>query len=293
MNKKIIKKILPKKLWRIIKLAKTIPARIALKKSLVKAPYLPAEQIQKLLGTFPEVAKYEYDDAACQQRGQTRANFLAQLLPQSKQIKILELGCSDAMTSVALKGQGLDAVALDLVDQRLEVAKKYDIPFIQAPAENIPLEYKSIDFIFSYNALEHFLDPTKVLLEIHRILKPGGLFYADFDPLYFSPRGLHAYRKINIPYLQVLFKSQDLEQYAKNHQLNWSELPYVNAYPITKFRAIFAELKDKFQFKSYEEILDISGLAVIKTYPACFKKENLTFDNFIISGIKILLQKKS
>ncbi len=293
MIKKILKKILPKKLWHIIKLLKTIPARIALQKSSKQPAWLEFQQIEKLLGSFPEVTKYEYTEEACSQRGEARALFLAKLFPNTASKKILELGCSDAMTSVSLKNKGFAPMALDIIDQRLAVAKNSDIPFIKSSAENIPLKDESIDFVFSYNALEHFLDPEKVLLEIHRILKPGGYFYTDFDPLYFSPRGLHAYRKINIPYLQILFKPEDLKQCAENNNLHWDELPYVNAYTITKFRSIFKRLNNKLTSKKYEEILDISGLDLIKKYPSCFKKENIAFENFIVSGIKILLQKKS
>jgi ubiquinone/menaquinone biosynthesis C-methylase UbiE len=291
--KKILKKILPQYLWRIIKLVKTVPARMAVIKSSEQSAYLDFEQIEKLLGTFPEVAKYEYDEQACHHRGEERALFLSILFPNASTKKILELGCSDAMTSVALKRKGFESIALDIVDQRLELAKNADVPFIQSPAETMPLENNSVDFVFSYNALEHFTDPQKVLIEIHRILRPDGYVYIDFDPLYFSPRGLHAYRKINIPYLQILFKAEDLQRYTEKKELHWDELPYVNAYTITKFRSMFESLNDKFANKKYEEILDISGLDVIKKYPTCFKKENITFENFIVSGIKILLQKKS
>lgn len=293
MIKKILKKILPKKIWHIIKLVKTIPARIALQKSSEQPACLEFQQIEKLLGSFPEVTKYEYTEEACSQRGEARALFLAKLFPNTSHKKILELGCSDAMTSLSLKNKGFNPVALDIIDQRLTVAKNSGVPFIESSAENMPLENQSIDFVFSYNALEHFVDPEKVLTEIHRILKPGGYFYTDFDPLYFSPRGLHAYRKINIPYLQILFKSGDLKQYAENNDLHWDELPYVNAYTITKFRSMFKKLNSQFSKKKYEETLDVSGLNIIKKYPSCFKKENIAFENFIVSGVKILLQKKS
>jgi ubiquinone/menaquinone biosynthesis C-methylase UbiE len=293
MIKKILKKILPKYLWQIIKLAKTIPVKIILKKTSKEPGYLNFSQIEKLLGSFPEVAKYDYGEQACLQRGEERALFLSILFPNTSTKKILELGCSDAMTSVTLKRKGFETIALDIVDQRLELAKKSTVTFIQSPAENMPLANNSVDFIFSYNALEHFTDPQKVLIEIHRILRPDGYVYIDFDPLYFSPRGLHAYRKINIPYLQILFKAEDLQKYADTKKLHWDELPYVNAYTITKFRSMFESLNDKFANKKYEEILDISGLNIIKKYPSCFKKENIAFENFIISGVKILLQKKS
>jgi ubiquinone/menaquinone biosynthesis C-methylase UbiE len=290
--KKLLKKFIPNYLWKILKLIKTVPARLSLDKSSIKPNYLDFNHIKKLLGSFPEVAKYNYDEQACRKRGEERASFLARLFASSKNKKILELGCSDGMTSMALKKNGLNPISLDIIDQRLEVVKNSEIPFIKSSAEKIPLEDNGVDAIFSYNSMEHFDDPQKVLNEINRILKPGGYFYTDFDPLYYSPRGLHAYRKINIPYLQILFKGEDLKKYAELHNLNWDELPWVNGYTIEKYHSLWKQLNNNFEIKSYKEIIDISGIDIIKKYPSCFKKENINFDNFIISGIKILLQKK-
>ena len=275
-----------------MKLIKTWPVKLSFTSAPDKPAWLDFEQIEKLLGSFPEVGEYKYDEQACRQRGETKAQFLSKLFAGSSNRKILELGCSDAMTSLALKQLGFQAVALDIIDQRLEVAKKADIPFIKSSAEKIPLADNSVDLIFSYNSMEHFADPQKVIDEIVRILKPGGCFYADFDPLYYSPQGLHAYRKINIPYLQILFKPADLRRYAELHQLAWDELPYVNSYTIEKFHSLWKNTNNRLEIKKYQEILDISGLKVIKKYPSCFKKENVAFKNFITSGIKILLQKK-
>ncbi|RJQ35305.1 class I SAM-dependent methyltransferase [Candidatus Parcubacteria bacterium] len=292
MLKKILKKLIPAYLWRATKLIRTLPTRFIFKHAPNTPAYLDFAQISNLLGHFPKVAKYEYDEEACRQRGKERALFLSKKFTTLQAKKILELGCSDAMTSVALKEYGSCPLALDIVDQRLDVAKNTGIQFIKSSAEKIPLEDNSIDIVFSYNSLEHFIDPQKVIDEIARILKPGGYFYADFDPLYFSPRGLHAYRKINIPYLQIIFKTDDLKRYADAQQLNWEELPYVNAYTIEKFHNIWLGSQNIFALKSYQEILDTSGLGLIKKFPSCFKKENVSFKNFIVSGIKILLQKK-
>ena len=292
MIKRILKKAVPDNLWDKIKSTKAHSAQLKLKSATKDPAWLEFKQIDKLLGSFPEVAKYNYDEQACRQRGQERAIFLAKVFSDPKNKKILELGCSDAMTSVALKEKGFAPTALDIVDQRLAMAKNTNIPFIKSSAEQIPLENNSMNAVFSYNSMEHFKEPQKVLAEIHKILKPGGYFYADFDPLYYSPRGLHAYRKINIPYLQILFRAEDLKKYADSHQLNWDELPWVNGYTIEKYRSLWKNIQDEFITKKYKEVIDIANLNIIKKYPSCFKKENIAFDNFIISGIKILLKKK-
>jgi SAM-dependent methyltransferase len=46
----------------------------------------------------------------------------------------------------------------------------------------LPFPSGSFDVVLSGGLLEHFRDPRRVLAEMTRILRPGGLFYADIVP---------------------------------------------------------------------------------------------------------------
>jgi len=48
-----------------------------------------------------------------------------------------------------------------------------------ADSHNIPLVTASVDAVWIQAVLEHVLDPWTVAEEIHRVLKPGGLVYAE------------------------------------------------------------------------------------------------------------------
>ncbi|MGH7707317.1 MAG: class I SAM-dependent methyltransferase [Vulcanimicrobiaceae bacterium] len=48
-----------------------------------------------------------------------------------------------------------------------------------ADAHRIPLQTASVDGIIVQAVLEHVLDPWQVVAEIHRVLRPEGLIYAD------------------------------------------------------------------------------------------------------------------
>ncbi len=171
-------------------------------------------------------------------------------------------------------------------------AKEMGVNFVLSSAESIPLNDEGFDLVFSFNVMEHIDRPDLVIEESRRLLVSGGYFFADFDPLYYSARGLHAYRKINIPFCHILFKEADLERYANEHNLQWDDLPYVNKYSADQFRTIWKEMRKGFEILYYNEGYDPIDISMISRYASCFCKTKLPFDNFIISRMTILARKK-
>jgi SAM-dependent methyltransferase len=57
----------------------------------------------------------------------------------------------------------------------------YSSPFVQfvADGHSIPLADASVDGVIVQAVLEHVTDPWRVVEEIHRVLRPGGVVYAD------------------------------------------------------------------------------------------------------------------
>ncbi|GAA3372886.1 hypothetical protein GCM10020367_30630 [Streptomyces sannanensis] len=59
---------------------------------------------------------------------------------------------------------------------------------LTARAEEIPLPDASVDAVFSCNAFQ-FINVPEALGETHRVLKPGGLLYAHFGPIWSAADG--------------------------------------------------------------------------------------------------------
>ncbi|MBB5909968.1 class I SAM-dependent methyltransferase [Actinoalloteichus hymeniacidonis] len=59
---------------------------------------------------------------------------------------------------------------------------------ITARAEEMPLADASVDAVFSCNAFQ-FLDVAATLVQAHRVLRPGGLLYAHFGPIWSAVDG--------------------------------------------------------------------------------------------------------
>lgn len=115
----------------------------------------------------------------------------------------VEIGCGSArlLTRIAL-GRSLSLTGVDTSASALQLAIKTGARFgvairaIPADARKLPFDSGTFDVVLSGGLLEHFEDPQPVLSEMVRILKPGGLFYADV-----VPRKLSLYRLKESPRL--------------------------------------------------------------------------------------------
>ena len=100
--------------------------------------------------------------------------------------KVLDLGCGAGRTTIALKKMGYNATGIDLMPEMIEAAKE------QAKEHEMTVELKVMDasslmfgdavfddILFSYNGYEQIPGNEKrkkVLQEVYRVLKPGGVF---------------------------------------------------------------------------------------------------------------------
>jgi SAM-dependent methyltransferase len=62
---------------------------------------------------------------------------------------------------------------------------------LRGRASALPLPDGSIDCVFSSNAFQHVHDLPETLDEAARVLKPGGVVYASFGPVWSAPDGSH------------------------------------------------------------------------------------------------------
>lgn len=120
-----------------------------------------------------------------------KIDFLKKLLPKSP-AKILEVGCGTAFVSLYFKKRGYDTTCVDINQSILDIAETnfkkegHSGKFILGDAEKLPFKDGQFDMVTSFGLLEHFEDPSKAISEMVRILKPGGLFFADIVPNRFS-----------------------------------------------------------------------------------------------------------
>lgn len=87
-----------------------------------------------------------------------------------------------------------------------DVYDSNNVHFI-ADAHNIPLKDESIDGILIQYVLEHVIDPLQVVKEIHRILKPEGVIYAETPFLEQVHEGAYDFTRFTESGHRYLFKN--------------------------------------------------------------------------------------
>ena len=99
--------------------------------------------------------------------------------------KTLDVGCGGGFLAEELARLGCDVTGIDPSEKSLEAARAHartaglDIEYRQAPGERIPFPDGAFDVVYCCDVLEHVADLGKVISEISRVLKPGGVFLYD------------------------------------------------------------------------------------------------------------------
>ncbi|RPI15677.1 MAG: class I SAM-dependent methyltransferase [Ignavibacteriae bacterium] len=102
------------------------------------------------------------------------------LLPEMKNLNVLDLGCAGGTYYELLKNKGFKSIyGLDLSNERLSEAEKKGYITINSNAENIPLDTASMDAVICIDMLVHVLkreNRNKIFGEVNRVLKNNGYF---------------------------------------------------------------------------------------------------------------------
>jgi len=190
----------------------------------------------------------------------------------------LEIGCGPCFLGLELtKRTGVKVIGIDFSPTTLKVARylfrKEEIKnaqFVLGDITQMPLPDNSIDFIFGGGVIEHFENVEKVIDEIYRVLKKGGISYNTVPLLNFASL---TYRQLwgNIPYLPFIkhmFEFIHIRFLGGKHLRFGYELSFL---PSTlykmHFHSGFRKVKvGKFKVNLVFEYLPFSMLRKIATY---------------------------
>ncbi len=111
-----------------------------------------------------------------------------QLIGDVRGRHVLEVGCGGGQCSIAFAKRGAIATGIDLSDAQIEFARRLAVDngveaaFIQGSADDLSaIADASQDVVFSAYALMYVERLDRCFAEVHRVLRPGGLFVFSID----------------------------------------------------------------------------------------------------------------
>jgi SAM-dependent methyltransferase len=113
------------------------------------------------------------------QESAARYVFAATAVPKARVLDVASgsgLGSEFLRRSGARVVVGIEADAAALAGRR-RVADASGPSFVRADATQLPLVDGSCDVVISFETIEHVADPSRMLAECRRVLRPGGRLY--------------------------------------------------------------------------------------------------------------------
>jgi SAM-dependent methyltransferase len=102
------------------------------------------------------------------------------LLPDVRDLDVLELGCGGGQWTAWLAEQGANVTGIDISERQLDHArallqrKGVEARLVAGSAESVPFEDRTFDLIISDHGAMSWADPAYTVPEAARVLRPGG-----------------------------------------------------------------------------------------------------------------------
>ena len=248
------------------------------------------DTLRNVAAILPKRGGLSYSAEAMEKRSRQRLAKAYRALGQYSKIEIrtvLDVGCARAENARYLAEYGIAKyIGLDIDDSHFPFPD--ELPegsrLLKASAEEIPLPPNSVDLAISFNVFEHIPIPSNALLEIVRVLRPGGVFFTVFGPTFNAAAGPHLTRVVDLPYMHHLFSEDVIAEMAGREDAYFT----VNKRPLSYYReSFFAE--QGFRLARYREQVDGRGFWVLKSFPHLMK--DVGHDELAVNAITVALVK--
>jgi SAM-dependent methyltransferase len=235
-----------------IQSTRTVPRRDFIDRHGVRHPLDPAlrSRLKPSWRTMvdPVAAQVPPTDEALAERSRTAAASVAEANTLVATVtgsplggRVLEVGCYDGAAAFQLARLGASVVASDLAryyviqrpgeptadDVELQQERLTDlrervrviagasidsVDFVEDDVTASALPAGTFDGIISFEVLEHVASPEATFSAIHRLLKPGGVAFHDYNP-FFSLIGGHSLCTLDFEWGHARLDAADFERY--------------------------------------------------------------------------------
>lgn len=115
---------------------------------------------------------------------------IRQSVSQFQKNNLLELRVPSRILDIAPEKHGgiMNMASSMHTVETLDISEKYSPTYVMDICSTTPIASETFDVIFCTEVIEHVNNPFLAIIEIHRLLKPGGIFLAT-SPLNFRIHG--------------------------------------------------------------------------------------------------------
>ncbi|MFL5955181.1 MAG: class I SAM-dependent methyltransferase [Gaiellaceae bacterium] len=207
---------------------------------------------------------------------------------------ILVLGCGRGEeTQIWQRHKPRSVTAVDFFAHP-EWAQYPDVTFAQMDVRELGFDDENFDLVVSHALLEHVDGIDQLTREMRRVLRPGGIAFANFGPLYTAYGGAHYLGA----YDHLMMTEEEFERLLveRNHPTEVSEgLFYLRNGMFShrtwrEYEAVFSQ-----HFETVRTILfvDPRGLAYRSDHPAEWSRLRRSYDEaeLLVSGATVWLRR--
>ena len=118
--------------------------------------------------------------AAAQHFKSEYVRFLSRIEAMTAPGSLLDIGCNIGLSLVVARERGWNPMGIELSPEAARYGReKLGVQIIETPLEDAGFPEGELDAVVMYHTLEHVVHPFRMLSEVARILKPGGVLYAS------------------------------------------------------------------------------------------------------------------
>jgi SAM-dependent methyltransferase len=105
------------------------------------------------------------------------SEITAGFAPYRQTNRLLDVGCGAGSLLQAARANGWNALGIDVSASSVDHVRKLGFEVLHGELNKVQLPGEQFDVITAAEIVEHLFDPVTVVTEVHRLLRPGGLFW--------------------------------------------------------------------------------------------------------------------
>lgn len=133
--------------------------------------------------TYPEPISVMHSDLTRKAMDMVLAEVASNHPPLIDEVKagllVLDVGCGQGPALKLFKERGMHAMGIALNDEDVKACDEQGFDVCKMDQNDLQFEQGAFDLVWARHVLEHSIAPLWTLAEFHRVLKPGGVLYAE------------------------------------------------------------------------------------------------------------------